>query len=858
MPTAYRELLRLAHPGLKLMTPATAFRTLGGRSSAVANPFDGLQIGFSISDSPDTNGPCGFVKEHVDDVAVHLSRSLISTGAHLAYGGDFRQGGYTFVFSELISAYRQTAGASDDILHSYIAAHLPLVDVPDDLQLELRHLDLPPLSSEAALPSPKIDPTVPGALYFSDMRRVMTGHIFARLLLGGAALPRVDEIGQKGYGGLYPGVIEEAWWSLRAGQPMYVMGGFGGAAGIVAALMSGKDAPDVMEEASWRQHPSFAARANEITTNSSFALLDVPTSMDSMAMDIRRLTANLLRTNDTALAWNGLTVAENLDLLQTRDALRITALVHRGLGHCMKRLREGKLAIELVQGSVTSAQGLDAIAVGVFEGMPLGGAGAALDQLVSGRASVAHAAGQALVGIDTPGVAAAFLYLASLGKFDDLGNLSERVRFAAESTAACALRHQFSRLGIVSYGGAMLGESLPIFDAMISGLEVLIGQAEIVWFESDPERFAALRSLLDNDPRISLTTRRLSNPAPAIVSAKMEQLIISVALESDQLTVTVMPPSGTGVAGTRRIPFTRKQMISYSRGAAGRNTPPSKELAIRGQEIAKLLLGDDACHLLKRCRHARITMLHDVASSQLPFEALFTPSDVGEIRPAVDSGINRRLAVSGLATHQLFARPPHAGRLRVLVVINPLGDLAGAEEEGISVCAALRRMDNVEVIELAGKAATKPAFLNAIAEADVLHYCGHAFFDGPGSEESGLNLWGDPLFFSDLSAAPSDLRVVFANACEAGRVRAPEGADEAASFAEFLLRTGLEAFLGTYWRVADSAAHTFSTEVYASLTQGETFDTAVKTGRNHLLQTGSAEWANYVLYGEGQFRIVTG
>ena len=48
----------------------------------------------------------------------------------------------------------------------------------------------------------------------------------------------------------------------------------------------------------------------------------------------------------------------------------------------------------------------------------------------------------------------------------------------------------------------------------------------------------------------------------------------------------------------------------------------------------------------------------------------------------------------------------------------------------------------------------------------------------------------------------------------------------------------------------------FAQQIYASLAQGKTLEKAVLDGRIHLRETGSAEWCNYVLYGEGGFRIV--
>jgi CHAT domain-containing protein len=76
------------------------------------------------------------------------------------------------------------------------------------------------------------------------------------------------------------------------------------------------------------------------------------------------------------------------------------------------------------------------------------------------------------------------------------------------------------------------------------------------------------------------------------------------------------------------------------------------------------------------------------------------------------------------------------------------------------------------------------------------------------------------------------------------------------AFAEVFLRSGVEAYLGTFWRVGDSAASTFAKEVYSKLSEGQTLEEAVKNGRAMLLDAREPDWANYVLYGDGRFQLV--
>lgn len=100
------------------------------------------------------------------------------------------------------------------------------------------------------MPPPSDKERHPNALYFSDMRQVMAKHTFGRIVLGGAAEPRLEVAGS-GYGGRYPGVVEEAWRTLEAEKPLYVVGGFGGAAALVADLLEDREIPDRLKDETW-------------------------------------------------------------------------------------------------------------------------------------------------------------------------------------------------------------------------------------------------------------------------------------------------------------------------------------------------------------------------------------------------------------------------------------------------------------------------------------------------------------------------------------------------------------------------------------------------------------------------------
>jgi CHAT domain-containing protein len=861
LPVMERQILKAARPRLQLVTPTTAFRRLLNRegiSSTVTSPLEGRQVAMSLSDSPDVNGPEGFTAEHLRDATIYLARSLVSAGAAIAYGGDFRTNGFTPLLAELIEGYNQTAAQPAEFLHSYLGAPIQLADAPDDLALTVHHLvDSTDVARDAMLPPPSDKERHPAALYFSDVRQVMAKRTFARIVLGGAAEPRL-EAGGSGYGGRYPGVAEEAWRTLEAGKPLYVVGGFGGAAALVADLFEGGAIPDRLQDKTWKGSTYFAQNAAAIDIDPYRQKLGLPERIEELATAIRDLARTRLADDAESLSWNGLTVDENRRLWRTRDPAIIASLVLQGLLNVAREQATGKLQIELVQGSVTAGSHLDAVAVGVFDKIPLGGAGAALDQAIGGRASASRAEGRALISMESPEVDADWLYLASLGPLENVNRLEQRVEQAARETANQSRRHGFQRLGVVAFGGSVITDVRLMVEAMLRGFADLCGHTTIVWFETDADRFGRLQKMLTEQPQVQLTTHRAVASAAA-PRGHEEELILQVSLRDNQLTVTTLPPAGSAIAASRRVEFTDAEAaaLSEGRGRKKRVTPDLQTLNERGAQLAEKLFGDEATQLLTRCRDARTMIIHDVAASKLPFEMLATAD--GSSRPATRSGISRRLAVEGVPTERLFAKPPQAGRLNVLLIVNPTEDLPGTEEEAEAVKQILEQsQDRVKLKVLPGEQATRKAVQAALAEADVLHYCGHAFFDGPGRDESGLILAGNELLtLADLESVYPLPRIAFVNACEAGRVRGST-TTEAAAFAELFLRSGVEAYLGTYWEVGDTAAASFSTGVYSRLAEGQTLESAVTKSRAELLKNNEPDWANYILYGDGRFKLVLG
>jgi len=855
-----RRVLKAARPRLHLATPTTAFRRLLSRrdeAADVASPLEGMQIAMSLSETPDADQAMGFTHDHVIDATVHVARTLISAGAAIAYGGDFRTGpkAYTPLLAQLIQTYNQTASRQAQDLHSYLAAIISLGEAPGDIPLSLHHLkESPEMANEALLPDPALPDRPPAALYFSDMRRVMEKQISARVVLGGQTKPRIED-GGSGYGGRYPGVVEEAWRSLEAENPLYVVGGFGGAASIVADLLEGKGAPRDLQDATWMAHEFYAHNAAVLDAHPMRKMLGLPRSMKDLAEAIVMVGAPLLASDIASVEWNGLSVEENRSLFRTRDPLALAALISKGLLRVARKRSQMKLRVELVHDSLAAADNLDAIAIATLDGVPLGGAGAAIDQLAGGSVTEARVQGETLVSLENSLIDADWLFLASLGELGNPAGIVKKAECAAAKTVELSARHGFQRVGVVTFGGGVLPDTGAIARAMVCGFLAVGERPVIIWYETGEQRFESLREVLGTIDDVQLTTRRSISrivEEPAV----REPLIVTTRLEDQQLIATCLPPASAAVVSTHVADLSDATLSLLSEGSGRRNrtTPSLATLKERGAKLAALLFGDAAPSILSICRDARMVIVHDTPASRVPFEMLLGEAD---LRPALEGGITRRLSVEGLAFERQFAKPPKKVKLKVLLIANPTEDLPGAASEAAAVKEILgSQTDFLTLEEFWEKDATIENVASALKRADILHYCGHAFFDGPGPAESGL-LLADHIPFTgeDLAKISPLPRVAFVNACEAGRVRGAPPTN-AAAFAELFLHSGMDAYLGTFWEVGDAAAALFAGTVYTQLASGQTLEHATLAGRKALFDADEPDWANYLLYGGGNFRLV--
>lgn len=302
------ELVKRQFPTITFNTPSQIF--------AASRFLEGKNVAISISESPDSLS-LGIGKAMFEDLSVELARHLLVSGAHLVYGGDLRPGGFTELFKDL--AYQYGIYEKDKTLKNYFTNYLawPIyIGMTPATQAEYKSCRVH--CQKAAIPDTipsdlhgqMVPPNTVEKLYYwaeslKAMRQEMESNIDARIILGGRVA---------GFKGYMPGLYEEAINAANSKHPIYLLGGFGGAAYRLIKLIKGETTSEEMfgECCSYSSYQEFVSFLDKEKEQMNFNALDV----FSNNMDVLK---------------NGLTKEDNERLFVTTNVTEIIALVLKGL-----------------------------------------------------------------------------------------------------------------------------------------------------------------------------------------------------------------------------------------------------------------------------------------------------------------------------------------------------------------------------------------------------------------------------------------------------------------------------------------------------------------------------------------------
>jgi CHAT domain-containing protein len=285
-----------------------------------------------------------------------------------------------------------------------------------------------------------------------------------------------------------------------------------------------------------------------------------------------------------------------------------------------------------------------------------------------------------------------------------------------------------------------------------------------------------------------------------------------------------------------------------------------------GQGLADLLLPPEIRAILRTFSRQHVTILHDADAARIPWEAL----RIDDWVPALGAGMSRSYLSPDVAIGRWTEHRERQGNLALLLIVDPLGDLAGAVQESDMIANIAAVNPRITVTRLMQGDATRERVLDAFrSEAhDVIHYAGHAMFDADAPGDSGIECANGRLKAVDLLQLRSLPPLLFFNACESARMRAVRGRrrpprrrdvrrelEKMVSFAEVFMRHGVMNYIGTYWPVGDRTASAFAPEFYQAVVAGKSIGEALLAGRMRVRSLKSIDWADYIHYGDRKFTV---
>lgn len=310
----------------------------------------GPVAGISLSESPDL-AALGYGVEHLNELTLTVAGTLLRLGSgdarwSLAYGGDLRPGGFTWNIFNL--ARGEDAGRGQR-LYSYLAwpyyldlsksDEAELINVCNFVRVTPQQAGFPEVPWNQRREDPALEEgSFVLARCLSTMRDLMTRGgaevldrseatppMAARIILGGKV---------SGYSGTLPGLFEEFLLAWEQQVPIYVLGGLGGAAGVLGRAILGAEGEPLPPELGldWQRRHT-AGLPDLLACYERHPEVEQPQALyERLAAAVTQARLELLAGGDARLR-NGLTPTENRLLIRTEDPLAMRRLLAQGLDH---------------------------------------------------------------------------------------------------------------------------------------------------------------------------------------------------------------------------------------------------------------------------------------------------------------------------------------------------------------------------------------------------------------------------------------------------------------------------------------------------------------------------------------------
>jgi len=313
-------------------------------------------IAFSISYQQDNMLARGMGYEHLRDLLLRLAGPILRQGSSLAYGGHWKETDENFTFDLLRLVGDEPdldeaeVGPGRDRIRIYNHSSWPHY-LGVTTNTEARWMNIcrivrvtqqdagfaaKDVVSDADARKKDARVAFNTAVCASAMRRIMmegtsipiagaqpeiVPPVAARILLGGKA---------DGYSGFMPGIFEEALVSLEHKRPIYVLGGFGGSAEILARAILAKGDKSPAEFTLKWQRKRTAELAELLESSRQFRRPPRFRSTEALFAALFRFV-RAARKNPAATLNTGLSDKETRDLLSTQNIPDAVRLVRKGL-----------------------------------------------------------------------------------------------------------------------------------------------------------------------------------------------------------------------------------------------------------------------------------------------------------------------------------------------------------------------------------------------------------------------------------------------------------------------------------------------------------------------------------------------
>lgn len=395
-----------------------------------------------------------------------------------------------------------------------------------------------------------------------------------------------------------------------------------------------------------------------------------------------------------------------------------------------------------------------------------------------------------------------------------LGDDAQARRWLGRAIAGIEQRHAAFQ---TAEGRTTFAEtSEQIFDEMID-LEVRSGRHESAFGFMERARTATWPASRPGNVSIARPEQALANVGRALTP---RSALIEYALLRDYVVIWSATSRASQVHVVRA---SRDSVATLVRHLARELDTTSADSTSAGAQLFDLLLRPALDSL---AGVERVSIVPDRELYGVPFAALW---DARTGKYAIERYQIGVVPSASFLLMALTSRRPHAPSHRALVVGDPATDprsterlppLPGAASEAARVAELYPR-----AILLTGPAATKQTLLSSIATSNIVHFAGHAIFNGVQPELSYLALApGDSAHGSSIHAAEigtlrlSNVEVVVLSACNTLSAR-PSRMGAAAGLAFSFLRAGVSATVSTLWPIRDDATANLLLELHRNLRQ---------------------------------------